>query len=40
MYWSIRMFVVPAIDDGCCFGHHLQLRASDSSKTGAVVQLI
>jgi hypothetical protein len=32
--------VVPAVDDGCRFGHHLQWRASDPSKVGVVAQLI
>ena len=33
------MFVVPAIDDGCRFGHHFWQRASDLSKTRVAVEL-
>ena len=39
-YSPISIMGVPAINDGCRFGHHLQQRASDLSKTQLIVQLI
>ncbi len=34
-----RMFVAPAVDDGCRSDHHFWCRASHSSKTQVVVEL-
>ena len=38
-FLSIRIVWAPSVDNGCCFGHHLQWQASDKSKTRWAVEL-